>query len=102
MGDTSQCSWVTHYKGVIHFHFPHPPSCSYVYALLLCGDLLISGAGDGSVLVWDVDAKVCLASLKGHTGSVLTLACDATGCTLFSGSRSVVGEGEGLGMRPSD
>eukprot|EP00048_Salpingoeca_helianthica_P005901 m.93046 g.93046 ORF g.93046 m.93046 type:complete len:1282 (+) comp13796_c0_seq2:297-4142(+) len=59
----------------------------YVYALLMCGSRLCSGAGDGCVMVWDIQDKACHATLKGHTGSVLALTCDADGTTLFSGSR---------------
>eukprot|EP00047_Mylnosiga_fluctuans_P012762 m.27711 g.27711 ORF g.27711 m.27711 type:complete len:1166 (+) comp4449_c0_seq1:65-3562(+) len=58
----------------------------YVYALNICGDYLCSAAGDGRVMVWNTLSRECIATLSGHTGSVLALASQDA-FTLFSGSR---------------
>jgi WD40 repeat protein len=44
------------------------------------------GGSDNSIHVWDLDSRVVVKTLTGHTGSVSTLACDSAGTTLVSGS----------------
>ena len=47
---------------------------------------LAVGGSDNAICIWDVARKTELQTLRGHTGSITSLAIDANGQTLASGS----------------
>jgi WD40 repeat protein len=47
---------------------------------------LATGGSDNRIHIWDLNSRVVIKTLVGHTGSVAALACDGTGATLVSGS----------------
>eukprot|EP01053_Blabericola_migrator_P008995 Blabericola_migrator_1__8994@NODE_478_length_8196_cov_107_510026_g372_i0_p1_GENE_NODE_478_length_8196_cov_107_510026_g372_i0NODE_478_length_8196_cov_107_510026_g372_i0_p1_ORF_typecomplete_len1542_score239_03GATase_4/PF13230_6/4_4e41GATase_4/PF13230_6/1_8e03Peptidase_M20/PF01546_28/1_6e34WD40/PF00400_32/0_54WD40/PF00400_32/0_12WD40/PF00400_32/4e07WD40/PF00400_32/2_8M20_dimer/PF07687_14/1_5e13GATase_6/PF13522_6/8_1e12WD40_like/PF17005_5/4_2e02WD40_like/PF17005_5/8e09ANAPC4_WD40/PF12894_7/7_2ANAPC4 len=57
--------------------------CGFIECLDISGEYLLSGGGDGLVLVWKNRKHV--TTLSGHTGGVLCLVCDAN--VTYSGSR---------------
>eukprot|EP00899_Mesostigma_viride_P012902 jgi/Mesvir1/21612/Mv04038-RA.1 len=64
--------------------------CALVYAMSICGRFLCTGAGDATIKVWDMEVGTCRVTLRGHKGSVLTLAdfsADGDHFCLFSGAR---------------
>eukprot|EP00388_Colpodella_angusta_P004986 GDKJ01015800.1.p1 GENE.GDKJ01015800.1~~GDKJ01015800.1.p1 ORF type:complete len:957 (+),score=222.95 GDKJ01015800.1:365-2872(+) len=50
------------------------------------GYLLFSGSRDGSIRVWDLRTKICISTLRRHTGEVLSLRLSCCGDYLFSSS----------------
>ena len=50
------------------------------------GKTLVSGSYDKTVKVWDVATGQERATIKGHTGPVLSVALSADGKTIASGS----------------
>jgi WD40 repeat protein len=50
--------------------------------------VLYSGGGqyDNTIRVWDTAKRECIATLTGHTDSVLSLALSGDGSVLYSGS----------------
>jgi predicted NACHT family NTPase len=59
-----------------------------VFSVALSADahIAISGANDGTILVWDLPRRRCCAALDGHTGSVRSMALSADGRTAVSGA----------------
>jgi WD40 repeat protein len=51
------------------------------------GKALASGMTDGTIRLWDTEAGVSFASLRGHKKGVLSVAFDAAGRFLVSGSQ---------------
>jgi len=47
---------------------------------------LAAGGTDNRIAIWDVDDRHVTRRLVGHTGTVASLACDANGTVLVSGS----------------
>jgi WD40 repeat protein len=50
------------------------------------GRIAVSGSGDETVRVWDLQREQCTATLQGHTSAVLAVAMDAQGRIAVSGS----------------
>jgi small GTP-binding protein len=50
------------------------------------GRRIISGSDDKTLRVWDADSGKCLATLEGHTGTVIEVAVTADGRRIISGS----------------
>ncbi len=50
------------------------------------GTLLVSGANDGTVALWDVATHTPLQTLPGHTGTITSLAFSPDGTRIASGS----------------
>ena len=50
------------------------------------GSLLASGSGDNTVQLWNLDTETLLATLEGHTDSVLNVVFSPDGSLLASGS----------------
>lgn len=48
--------------------------------------VLFSGSRDGSIRVWDLKTKICISTLRSHTGEVLCLRISSCGDFLFSAS----------------
>jgi WD40 repeat protein len=58
-----------------------------VLAALFIDDQTLATAGsDNRIAIWNLPTREVKRELVGHTGSVSSLACDATGATLVSGS----------------
>jgi WD40 repeat protein/GTPase SAR1 family protein len=59
-----------------------------VYGVALSGDgrRALSGAGNGTVRVWDVESGRCVRVLRGHAGNVLGVALSHDGLRAISGS----------------
>jgi WD40 repeat protein len=51
---------------------------------LAAGDTLASSSQDGTLKVWDVEARTVTATLRGHSDAVLDLAAGHDGATLVS------------------
>ena len=49
-------------------------------------DLIVSGSKDGTVRLWDEETCDSVATLKGHQGTVMSLASSRGGDMVFSGS----------------
>ena len=57
----------------------------WVWSLVTCNDLLISGSQDNTIKVWDLATCELRRTLEGHLDCVYSLA--VLGVRLFSGSR---------------
>jgi len=51
------------------------------------GKHIVSGSGDGTIWVWDVETEVVSEPLKRHSGSVFSVACSPDGSSNKKGSR---------------
>jgi WD40 repeat protein len=51
------------------------------------GKTLVSGSGDNTIKVWDLEKGVLLHTLQGHKGGVWSVAISPDGKTLFSGGK---------------
>jgi WD40 repeat protein len=60
------------------------------------GKRIFTGGEDGTVRVWDVETGVEKLTLKGHTGSVTSVAISRDGERLISGTRMVLGRMDGV------
>ena len=49
-------------------------------------DILITGSADSTARSWALNTNETLMTYKGHSGAVLSMACDNTGKYLFTGS----------------
>ena len=56
--------------------------------------LFFSGSGDNTVRLWDVASQQEVAVLRGHTGTVYSVAFDGSGRFLASGERTWRGDDE--------
>ena len=62
------------------------PRPAKVWALLFVDNRQLAvGGTDNRISIWDLDSRQVTRRLVGHTGTVASLACDATGTVLVSG-----------------
>jgi WD40 repeat protein len=66
-------------------HNPTAGKFSGRIALSPTGGTMAWGGDDGSISLWDVDRRVRLATMRGHTGTALSLAFSRDGRLLASG-----------------
>lgn len=62
------------------------PSNVSALALSADGTRLVAGAADGTIDLWDGDARSSVGALRGHIGPVLTVAASADGQWIASGA----------------
>jgi WD40 repeat protein len=58
----------------------------YAVAVTPDGKRVVSGAGDNTLIAWDLDSGRRLVTLKGHTGPVCAVAVTPDGTRAVSGS----------------
>ena len=86
--------WNTEYPGkqlhVLRSHTTNLFAKGAMTSIAISGDgrRVITGGLDQLVRVWDVESGVVLYTLKGHTGTVSSVACDMTGKIVAAASHA--------------
>jgi F-box and WD-40 domain protein 1/11 len=57
-----------------------------IYCLQFDHNYVVSGSRDKTIRIWDLENRICVGQLSGHTGSVLCLQYDGPTNTVISGS----------------
>ena len=55
---------------------PFQAHLDVIYCLQFDSEKLITGSRDRSIMIWDLESRICIQTLHGHTGSVLCLKFD--------------------------